>query len=306
MRRGSRLLAVSSLALVLHTGRADAEVPLDEARSTNHYVVRSAAVAAVLGLTFTIPAIFEVAPSTGPASEWFPGDESVRRNSSAAAAQASDVALVSTIATPLVAQLAGGVDTTFANTTLLYVESLSANGFFNTLVKYTVQRPRPYTHQRDVAAGPYIESQGKDAFLSFYSGHSSTAFAAAVAGSYLFAAGHPDSSARRWMWGAEFALAGATATWRVRAGKHYYSDVLVGALVGSAIGIGVPLLEGIRYRIETSEYAFLGGGLLAGVVVAELIPFRSSVDAPIAFVERVAIAPKVGPHEAGLLFSGRF
>jgi hypothetical protein len=171
-------------------------------------------------------------------------------------------------------------------------------------VKYTVQRPRPYTHRKEPAAASYIESQGKDAYLSFYSGHSATAFSAAVAGSYMFAATHAESASRFWMWGTEFALAGATATLRVRAGKHYYSDVLVGAVIGSGVGIAMPLLEGVSYRPTGEEFAFMGAGLALGVTIAELVPFPESV--PLAALGEIVVTPRIGSSGAMLLLSSSF
>ena len=46
------------------------------------------------------------------------------------------------------------------------------------------------------------------------------------------------------MWGFELALAGATANLRTRAGRHFYSDVIVGAIVGAGVGFAVPRLHG--------------------------------------------------------------
>lgn len=40
-----------------------------------------------------------------------------------------------------------------------------------------------------------------------------------------------------------FALAATTASLRVVAGKHFYSDVIVGSAIGTAIGATVPLLH---------------------------------------------------------------
>ena len=57
------------------------------------------------------------------------------------------------------------------------------------------------------------------------------------------------------IWGAGAALATVTGYLRIAADKHYFSDVLVGAVVGSAIGIGVPLLFHGRERFEAGTTA---------------------------------------------------
>jgi membrane-associated phospholipid phosphatase len=289
-RARAPFLASSCIATLLGSGQAVAQSELDREHAAGFYVARSAAVVAVSGVSLATPLLFDVSARPAAVREWFPGDEGVRRNLSFSAARASDVSLLTTIAVPIVAQIAGGADARFANTTVVYFEALSANFLLNTVVKYTVQRPRPYTHRKEPAAVSYSESQGKDAYLSFYSGHAATAFSAAVAGSYMFAATHAESASRYWMWGTEFALAGATAALRVRAGKHYYSDVVVGAVVGSGVGIALPLLEGVGYRPTGEEFAFMGGGLVAGLAIAELVPFPESV--PLAALgESIVVTP---------------
>src|SRR6185503_5135195 len=125
-------------------------------------------------------------------SEWLAWDDSVRGRLSTMAAAASDVTLLATIALPIGFELNYGFDTPSANASLFYAEVLWANVLLNTAVKYSAPRLRPYNY-RVPPATAYVASQGVDAYLSFYSGHASTAFAAAVGGSYLFTAAHPDS-----------------------------------------------------------------------------------------------------------------
>ena len=54
--------------------------------------------------------------------------------------------------------------------------------------------------------------------------------------SYLFALRHPNSSAKLPIWIGTHAIAATTAAMRVAAGKHFWSDVLVGAAIGSLTG----------------------------------------------------------------------
>jgi membrane-associated phospholipid phosphatase len=61
--------------------------------------------------------------------------------------------------------------------------------------------------------------------------------------SYLFALRHPRSPWRVPIWIGTQGIAAATAVLRVQAGKHFWSDVLTGAVVGSAIGWLVPYLH---------------------------------------------------------------
>jgi membrane-associated phospholipid phosphatase len=298
-----RRLPLALVSLVFaQTARAE---PIDERHSDAFYLARGAAVVAAAGGTIALAAVAKpVRPQPSP-HEWLPLDDTVRGHLSTAASTASDVALMTTLALPLMANLAGGLDARSANASIFYAEVLTTNVVLNTVVKLSVPRLRPYNY--DGASKAYIESQGRDGYLSFYSGHTSTAFAAALGGSYLFAAAHPDAAARSWLWGTEMALATATAVWRIRAGKHFYSDVAVGFLVGSAIGLGVPLLEGVHYRPSATEVAFAGSGVIVGGAAAVLVPFRDDVTTVTSSGNlRVQILPAFSRTNVGVALNGRF
>ena len=295
-----------ALCLTLLTTAAHAEGPLDDHHADGYYWARGSAVAGAIGATIVTRSLVEPArPEPGP-SEWLEWDNTVRGRLSTAASDATDVTLVTTIAVPVGAELVGGLDMRLVNTSLLYSEVVIANLLLNTVVKYTAPRLRPYNY-RVPPATTFVASQGADAYLSFYSGHASTAFAAAVGGSYLFAAAHPDSAANPWLWGAETALAAATAVGRIRAGKHFYSDVAVGVVVGTALGVGIPLLEGVHRRPSATEMAFAGGGVLLGGFAAAIAPFQEDVEpegrtTPFG----LKIVPAFSHRSAGLSAIGNF
>ncbi len=48
-----------------------------------------------------------------------------------------------------------------------------------------------------------------------------------------------------------YAIAGTTATFRVAGDVHYASDILTGALMGTVVGWGVPLLHFRRPNVGT-------------------------------------------------------
>lgn len=107
------------------------------------------------------------------------------------------------------------------------------------LTKFLVGRARPYS----VGASPELIAQGSDpadATLSFFSGHTSFAFAISTAtATVLTLRGYKYA----WLaWAIGMPLATTTAILRLAADKHWASDVLVGMLIGSAVGVGVPLL----------------------------------------------------------------
>jgi membrane-associated phospholipid phosphatase len=119
---------------------------------------------------------------------------------------------------------------------LLVLEATAASELLNEVVKYTVARERPYGHYPT----PLEPAPTADARLSFYSGHTSTTFSlAAASGTVAYLRGY-DLAPLAWIPGA--ALAAFTGYLRVAADKHYFTDVLAGAIVGSAVGILVPLV----------------------------------------------------------------
>jgi len=238
--------------------------------------------------------------------ELLPFDYRVRDNFSASAAKTSDTLLIVGLSTPLVTELALGWNEESGKRSLVYAETLGLGMLINAAAKYSVGRPRPYTYSEDPRIQAYADSEGRDSRLSFFSGHACSTFLAAVAGGYLFAQATNDTTARAIMWGATLTLAAATANLRVRAGKHFYSDVIVGALVGAGVGALVPYLH---YRgqehnaLSRSEWIAIGAGPVAGVLVSQLLPFKRDVTEPLgaghASSSPVLALPWIAPHGQG-------
>jgi len=103
------------------------------------------------------------------------------------------------------------------------------------------------------------ERDAKDVSGSFYSGHSSAAFATAVFTANWFDRTHPGSSATPWVWGGALTTATTVAVLRVAAGKHYPTDVIVGAMMGTVIGWGVPKFHESSSKISMAP---LPGGAM--------------------------------------------
>ena len=118
---------------------------------------------------------------------------------------------------------------------LIVAEATSVAMLINTVVKYAVGRARPYAWTGD---DPYGETT--DANLSFFSGHSTFAFAVSVsAGTVYLMQGMPGAPAAL---GAGLVLSAFTAYLRMAAEQHYLTDVLAGAALGSLVGWAVPFL----------------------------------------------------------------
>jgi membrane-associated phospholipid phosphatase len=120
---------------------------------------------------------------------------------------------------------------------LLITQATSLAMLTNTIVKYTTGRARPYVWQGTPDLYPSTVS---DANVSFFGGHTTFVFAVVVSGSTLFFM--QDMPGAPYVLGVGLALASFTAYLRMAAAKHYLSDTLVGAGVGSLIGWAVPYL----------------------------------------------------------------
>lgn len=239
-------------------------------------------------------------------NDWFPGDDQVKDNFSLRADIMSDVSLTLALTAP--AALNFPVDGPSAERFVVYSEALLVNLGLVQTVKYLVQRPRPFTHSDDQRVRDFAARRGEDSYLSFFSSHASTTFTAAVAGSYLHGMHSDNEGARAAVWGINIALAAATANWRVRAGRHYYSDTLVGTLTGAAIGVGIPLLHARdrdAYLPSRAEWGAMAGGLALGLLVSALVPLE---DDPGAAAEqnltRLEFLPITAPGAAGMTLGG--
>lgn len=125
---------------------------------------------------------------------------------------------------------------------LLIAEATILAADLNQLVKFIFVRERPYVHYLphlpDGIQG--LGDSPSDANLSFYSGHTNLAFAmAASSGTIAFMRNYRLAPL---VLGVQLASAFSVGYFRIAADKHYLSDVMVGAVLGSLIGAFVPLL----------------------------------------------------------------
>jgi PAP2 superfamily protein len=247
---------------------AFADAAPDSWRSTEYYVAHGALTAGLLaGGALTEAAREEL--EAGGDTVWFPGDAGLRGECSPEAAQLSDVSLVLSIGLPVGMELGRGVDARFVNAEIVYTEALLTTRLLTSAAKVIFRRPRPFSYRKDAHCAFDIEDT--DAHMSFFSGHSSASFTAAVAGSLLQSETGIDRRTRAAIWGAEMALAGATANLRARAGKHYYSDIVVGALVGAGVGLVMPLLHGGDTLPSGSDVLAGTIGMVVGVGGSQLV-----------------------------------
>ena len=129
---------------------------------------------------------------------------------------------------------------------LIDLETLAVSGALQGATNVLVSRERPYgaTCGSSELPSDALDCSGSIHYRSFFSGHSAFAFTGAA----LICVHHFENDLLGAPWDTlscvgGYAVAATTATFRVVSDVHYASDVLTGALLGTLVGYGVPLLH---------------------------------------------------------------
>jgi membrane-associated phospholipid phosphatase len=129
---------------------------------------------------------------------------------------------------------------------LIDLQTLAISGALQGATNVFVSRERPYGRNcgSDQLPSDAIDCANSGHYRSFFSGHSSFSFTSAA----LICVHHFENELLGPPWDAlscagGYAVATTTATFRVVSDMHYASDVLTGALLGTLVGYGVPLLH---------------------------------------------------------------
>jgi membrane-associated phospholipid phosphatase len=122
----------------------------------------------------------------------------------------------------------------------VYAQAVSVNAALTSWSKVLFHRPRPVRYTPNAAS-----YGGVNEGLSFPSGHTSMAFASAAAYTSMLQRRHAVGSHRGEV-ALMFGAAVATGVLRVAARKHFPTDVVAGAVLGTAVGWVIPQLHSIR------------------------------------------------------------
>ncbi len=130
---------------------------------------------------------------------------------------------------------------------VMYGEVLLANYGVTMFTKNVVNRARPLTYNTEAPMEKRTNSTSKE---SFFSGHTSHATASSIFVAKVLCDYHPNMNKglKIGIWTAMLTLPAVTAYLRVQAGKHFPTDVIVGYVVGGAIGYFIPHLHKLNAR----------------------------------------------------------
>lgn len=173
------------------------------------------------------------------------------------AARVSDIILTATILDAAAIRavaipLARGDREYARRATIAYAVAIGVTLALGRVIKDSARRARPF--ERDCSRSPTLAGCGSpDSLASFYSLHAATAFTS-VGFSWALAKMRPPHDARERSGDvvargrapsapllASLASAALTGLLRIASDRHYLSDVLIGAAMGLAVGVLVPL-----------------------------------------------------------------
>ena len=123
---------------------------------------------------------------------------------------------------------------------LLYVETMAVTGAMFTLANGLSERRRPLVYSSEA---PMDEKTRKNAKNSFYAGHTAATASATFFWAKVFNDYNPDSPWKPVVWGVAAALPAGVGYLRLKAGKHFLSDNILGYALGAGAGILVPHLH---------------------------------------------------------------
>jgi len=118
--------------------------------------------------------------------------------------------------------------------TLMYMEGLYLSSGVMLLTKSLVNRARPYAYNKALSMEDRIRPANNE---SFFSGNATILFYNASFLSLLSLDLYPEARWPSYLIGGTFAIAELSAWWSIRSGMHFPTDVLTGAIWGSATAL---------------------------------------------------------------------
>lgn len=158
---------------------------------------------------------------------------------SASAKKGSDLALYGSFLLPLTLLADENGRQEFGKVGLMSLQTILLNSSITNVAKVSARRPRPFLYNQDIALHAKLRKSDR---YSFFSGHTSTTAAL----SFMTAQMHSDFNPERnnnVVWALAAAIPAYTGIQRMRAGKHFATDVILGYVFGAAVGILVPNLH---------------------------------------------------------------
>ena len=199
--------------------------------------------------------------------DFLPWDKPLVGRYSENADKASDIGSVFALAPLVVGGIAwhdgSSTGAEFATFTVMFLEAIGIGNGLNLTLRSLEIWPRPYMYAEGGDGREKAENAKSEAYGSFFSGHATAAFTVATFTDQWFRTVYPNSPYKGIMRASAYSLAALESILRIAAGKHYVTDVVVGALVGTGVSIG--LLE--MHRVRNENFSVWVGPNVASVTL---------------------------------------
>lgn len=176
---------------------------------------------------------------------------------------ASDWAMNITIALPALLALDKNIRRDWFDLLVLYCETHAMNSSVYLGVAAFSHRIRPYVYDPDIAMDEKIS---KGATESFWSGHTSTTAAASFFMAKVYSDYHPEIGNKKFLLYAAATIPPiVVGALRVKAMKHFPTDIAAGLVTGAAMGILIPQLHKVKQKTNLSFIPY--GGSVNGLKI---------------------------------------
>ena len=148
-----------------------------------------------------------------------------------------DVLFYGSFAFPLTFLAYDKTEEDFGAISLMYGEAVLLNASINALVKAVTLRNRPFVYDSHSLLEPKLDI---DARYSFYSGHTSMSAVNTFYTAKIYSAYLSNGTTKTILWTAAALIPAVTGISRITTHNHFPTDVIVGYIVGAAIGYFIP------------------------------------------------------------------
>lgn len=154
------------------------------------------------------------------------------------ALQRSDMVMGITVVAPLLLGFDRRVRDEWKSISALYAEAMLVNTAVQSWTACTAGRYRPIAYRTDATTEQRADPRN---LHSFFSGHTSSTATSSFFMAKVLDDLHPELGGKRWLlYGAALMPPALAGYYRIQAGKHFPSDVLMGLVFGAATGVLVP------------------------------------------------------------------
>ena len=196
-------------------------------------------------------------------------DKWVAGKNSDAASKISDIPLALSFATTFVLLLDDETNDHTSQILGLYLESMAITGALYSITAGVVNRSRPYVYDNQNGLNRRLSSSGQ---RSFFSGHVAATTSASFFAAKVFQDFNPESGAIPYVWTGAVVLPAVVGYFRIQAGQHFLTDVLLGYGLGAAVGYFVPELHKVsndtNIRLTPIAGEILSGDYYQGLKVS--------------------------------------